>query len=135
MPEKSSKLLDSHAVLKFLQKEEGFEVVEQLLRRATKGELKLLMSEINLGEVYYVLLRTQGETAAEEIFAAWLLLPVQRVPIDFDLVLAAARLKAKFAVAYADCFAAAAATRHRASLVTGDPEFRRFGPELPIEWI
>ncbi len=135
MPEKRTKLLDSHAVLKFLQKEKGFEVVEQLLRVATRGDLKLLMSEINLGEVYYVLLRTQGEAAGEGIFASWLLLPVERIPVDFDLVLDAAKLKCRFPVSYADCFAVATALRHRGTVVTGDPEFKRFGDKVPIEWI
>ncbi len=135
MPEKSAKLLDSHAVLRFLRKEKGFEVVERLLRRATKGELKLLASEINLGEVYYVLLRTLGEATGEEIFTSWLLLPVERIPVDFDLVLDAAKLKSQFPVSYADCFAVATALRQQATVVTGDPEFKRFEDRVPIEWL
>ena len=70
MAEKKLKLLDSHAILKFLRKERGFDAVEQLLRQASAGEIKLLMSEINLGEVYYILLRTQGEAGGEEIFSS-----------------------------------------------------------------
>lgn len=135
MPEKKPKLLDSHAVLKFLRKENGFEVVAQLLRQASAGDLRLLMSEINLGEVYYILLRMQGEAAGEEIFSSFLLLPVERVPADFELVLDAARIKARFPVSYADCFAVATALRHEAPIVTGDPEFKRFQGQVPIEWI
>ncbi|MDA2912758.1 hypothetical protein MYX77_02145 [Acidobacteriia bacterium AH_259_A11_L15] len=67
--------------------------MERLLRRAAQGEVELLMSEVNVGEVYYILLRSQGEAAGEEIFTSFLLLPVERVPIDFDLVLQAATLK------------------------------------------
>ncbi len=48
MPEKSTKLLDSHAVLKFLQKKKGFEVVEQLLRGATRGDVYPLTSTLFL---------------------------------------------------------------------------------------
>lgn len=135
MPEKKRKLLDSHAVLRFLQKEKGFEAVEDLLRRAAHGDLQLLMCEINLGEVYYILLRTQGEVLGEEIFASFLLLPVDRVAADLDLIRSAARLKAEVPVSYADCFAVAAALRHRATVVTGDPEFRKFERRVPIDWI
>lgn len=34
---------------------------------------------------------------------------------------------------YADCFAAALARRKHAKVVTGDPEFDRFGEEVPVE--
>ena len=135
MTEKNKRLLDSHAVLKFLQREKGFETVEQLFRRASEGNLKLLISEINLGEVYYILLRTEGESTGEAIFASFLLLPIERVAADFDLVLTAARLKAEFPVSYADCFAVATAMRHQAPIVTGDPDFRRFTDRATIEWV
>jgi predicted nucleic acid-binding protein len=39
-----------------------------------------------------------------------------------ERVLAAARLKAVHPIAFADCFAAAAATARQATLLTGDPE-------------
>ncbi len=135
VPEKNRKLLDSHAVLKFLQKERGFEAVGQLLRRAANDDLHLFMSEINLGEVYYILLRTQGEAAGEEIFSSLLLLPVERVATDFELVLSAAKLKAEFPASYADCFAVATAMRHQAAVVTGDPEFKRFEHCVAIQWV
>ena len=135
MPEKNKKLLDSHAALKFLRKERGFEAVERVLRRAAAGDLKLLMSEINLGEVYYVLLRTQGKAAGEEIFASFLMLPVERVAADFTLVLSAAKLKAEFPVSYADCFAVATAMQHRAAVVTGDPQFKQLERQVVIEWV
>lgn len=122
-------------MLKFLQRERGFETVEELLRRAARGEVELLMSEINLGEVYYILLRTQGQEAGEEIFTSFLLLPLERVPTDFDLVRQAAKLKAKIPVSYAGCLAVAAALRHDAAIVTGDPEFRRFEAQVLVEWV
>lgn len=53
----------------------------------------------------------------------------------FDDVIEAARLKAGHAVAFADCFAAATALRERAVLVTGDPEFAKFGGALKIDWL
>jgi predicted nucleic acid-binding protein len=49
--------------------------------------------------------------------------------------LAAAGLKARHPVAYADCFAAALAIARKGRLVAGDPEFRRLGKDIPIEWL
>ena len=57
------------------------------------------------------------------------------MPADFELVLAAARIKAQFPVSYADCFALATAIRYEAPIVTGDPEFKRFERQVPIQWV
>ena len=51
-------------------------------------------------------------------------------------LLAAAHLKARTPIAYADCFAAALAIFQEAILVTGDPEFNKIkSAELKIEWL
>lgn len=49
--------------------------------------------------------------------------------------LKSSRLKAKYPVAYADCFAAALATEKDARIVTGDPEFKKMEGEVKIEWL
>ncbi|HUU53185.1 MAG TPA: hypothetical protein VMW44_00925 [Candidatus Bathyarchaeia archaeon] len=36
----------------------------------------------------------------------------------------ASEIKAKFAISYADCFAAATALKFSASIITGDPELK-----------
>jgi len=51
------------------------------------------------------------------------------------ITLEAARLKGKHAVAYADCFAAALGVQKKAKVVTGDPEFKKFGGTVSVEWI
>jgi ribonuclease VapC len=40
-----------------------------------------------------------------------------------------------YPIAYADCFAAALGIRKNAKVITGDPEFRRFGERVKIEWL
>jgi predicted nucleic acid-binding protein len=62
-------------------------------------------------------------------------LPISVVNADLDITLEAARLKGMYPVAYADCFAAALGIRKKAKIVTGDPEFGKFGNILSIEWI
>src|SRR5438067_2295242 len=59
----------------------------------------------------------------------------RRLEADWDLTKEAARLKSKYPVAYADCFAAALAKREGGRLVTGDPEFRRLDKEISVIWI
>ena len=62
-------------------------------------------------------------------------LPVIALDNSLENVIAAARIKAVHALSYADCFAAATAIREQAPLVTGDPEFKKLGKVLPIDWI
>jgi uncharacterized protein len=55
-----------------------------------------------------------------------------------ELVMLAATLKARYAISYADGFAAATALLQDAPLVTGDPELRAMAAKektLQLEWI
>jgi len=57
------------------------------------------------------------------------------IEADMDLTLKAAKLKSKYPVAYADCFAASLAVKKDAKVITGDPEFREMEDEVKVEWI
>lgn len=43
--------------------------------------------------------------------------------------------KVKGNISFADCFAAAVAENKKATLVTGDPEFKQLENELSIAWL
>jgi len=51
---------------------------------------------------------------------------------DEQLVLAAARFKAGGGISYAEAFAAATAQRHRAPLLTGDPELLALRGQIEV---
>lgn len=94
------------------------------------------MNDINIGEVYYILAKERGMQQAEYFINVILpSLPIVRIGNSFEDVLAAARIKAAHAMSFADCFAAATAIREKATLITGDPEFRQVEKEVGIEWI
>ncbi len=93
------------------------------------------MNEINIGEVYYSRARTKSPEQAEAFLEVLPTLPIQPVANTFDHVLAAARLKARYPISYADAFAVTTAQRERATLVTGDHEFRAVEHLIPILWI
>ncbi len=110
-------VLDSWAVLRYLEDTEpAAEVVADLL-----GVERPLMSWINLGEVHYVLRRSQGEDAAIETVRDLREVIEVRLP-DEHLVLDAARIKADYPMAYADALGAALSIAQDATLWTGDPE-------------
>lgn len=130
---KKKRVLDSFALLVFLGKEGGYHRVQDLL--SAEAHL-VLMNAVNIGEVFYVLSRQRGDRAAEYFLSVVLPgLPIGVIDNSFDNVMEAARLKAKHALSFADCFAAATAIRENAVLVTGDQEFRKLGRVLTVEWI
>lgn len=109
--------LDSWAVLAWL---DGDEPAASIVDRAFEKE-RPRMSWLNLGEVAYLVERRHGSDQAAEVvqqLRAALLLD----DVTAERVLAAAQIKAAHPIAFADCFAAATAAAHGATLLTGDPE-------------
>jgi predicted nucleic acid-binding protein len=128
-------VLDSYAFLRFSQDEEGAGRVEEILYGAQRGEIHAYMSEINLGEVYYITIRRLGKNLARRFLDHLLTLPVEVVAPSSDIILSASEVKAQFAISYADCFAVATALKYSASIITGDPEFRLVETLVKIDWI
>ena len=96
---------------------------------------KAYMSVINWGEVYYNPLREEGVKTAEKVIEQLRKYPIELVDADLKLTYEAAKLKARYKIAYADCFAAALSRKLNAVIVTGDPEFRKLGDEYSIQWL
>ena len=129
-------VLDSHPVLKYFEKEEGWEAVSEVLQLAADEKIKLLMSVVNWGEIVYCTLQEYGEEYTERVLHALKNMPIEIEPADKELTLQAAHLKARGGISYADCFAAALALKKKAAeLVTGDKEFKQVEKEVKIRWI
>lgn len=128
-------VLDSWALLAYLDGEPAGTRVRQVLRRARGRELQALLSLISFGECLYVIEREHGLQRAQQAVGIIDQLALRVVPVDRPLVLAAAHLKARHAISYADAFTAAVALRHRGVVMTGDPEFEALASEMPILWL
>ena len=128
-------IFDSFAILKYYQDEPGADRVEKLLRSAQRGQLKALMSEINLGEVYYLTIRRIGLEPAKENLEKLLNLPIEIISPSSELIMKAAEIKAQYAISYADCFAVATANLFSGSIITGDPEFKKVEHIVSVDWI
>lgn len=126
------KVLDSYALLAFFEDEPGADQVHDLLLKAEKNEEKLLMSVINLGEVWYSIARGYSEETAEDKLREIRDMAIEIVDADWNLTRRAARLKSRARIAYADCFAAALAEERKAELITAAPEFKPLVDEVNI---
>ncbi len=133
----AAKVLDSWALMAFLQDEPAAGEVEKLLLKAAEDKHKLLLCVVNWGEIYYSIARAEGEAVAEQKAADLATLAIELVPVsdDLQLVREAAKLKASKKMAYADCFAAALARLRNVEVVTGDPEFKEVEAEVKVAWL
>ena len=127
-------VLDAFALLAMFKAEPGGPRVRELTQKAISGEVRLAMATVNLGEVFYKAVRQTGLERAKSVLAMARQLPIQFLPVDQDLALAAAEIKGVHPISYADCIAAALAQRLGATLVTGDTGFGQV-PDLQIEWL
>jgi len=129
------KVLDSWAILAFLQDEPQAQKVEEILVKCNQDGIPLLMTTVNLGEVWYSVTRDHSGQVADEKVENIRSLGIEIIPADWTLAYQAAQYKAKGNIAYADCFAAALAALRNADLVTGDQDFKRFEGVIKIDWI
>ncbi|MGE5341268.1 MAG: type II toxin-antitoxin system VapC family toxin [Candidatus Omnitrophota bacterium] len=129
------RVLDAYALMVFFEKEPGYETIEGLFTEAWEKNDYLLITAINLGEVFYIVLRECGEDKAREVEEIIQTLPIEVIEADWDLTREAARLKAFNKMSYADCFSAALAGMRNAELITGDPEFRAVENRIKIMWL
>jgi len=120
-------VLDACALLRLAQDEPGAGQVEEILRTAQAGGCRVLLHQINLGEVVYRIGKGFDWTVAERKQAEIGLLPIEAVAFSNDIFWAAVKLKAHYPMSYADCFAAALAMQNKAVLLTSDPEFNVLG--------
>ncbi len=128
------KVVDSWALLAWIQQEGAATSVRQFLLDAEAGDTELLMSWYNVAEVFYVLAKRRSPALAEEFLNRLPSLPMRLFLPDEHAIMAAARIKAAHPIAFGDAFAIALAQAEHATVITGDDEIRRCGA-VPVDWV
>jgi predicted nucleic acid-binding protein len=128
-------VLDSWAVLAYLEDEDSSQKVADLIADAHEHGIPLLMSVVNAGEVWYILAREVSETEADKGVEGLRQLGIDFIDVDWKLARQAGTFKSKNRMSFADCFAAALAKEHKAELITGDKEFKQIENEIKISWL
>ena len=135
MRKPKSIILDSWAVMAYLEGEPSGEKVGTMIADAQDDGTPLLMSVVNAGEVWYTLARRRSAKDADET-VTWLReIGVRIIDADWEITNIAAAYKVRGNISYADCFAAALAKQNKASLITGDQEFKQLENEIEIVWL
>ena len=128
-------ILDSFALLAFLEGEPSADRIRVILQAAQEERALVYLSVINLGEVLYITERERSLVIAQQVLAALEQLPLELLEASQTRVLAAAHIKANYPISYADAFAVAAAQEFQATVVTGDPEFAKVTAIIRVEWL
>ncbi len=123
-------VLDASAVLRFTDREPGFDRIRSLLHEAAQGKNRILLSAVNWGEIVTVL-HKKNSSSADVILANLAALPITVAPVDAGAAERAGRFKWKHNIPYADAFAGAltldcanSQKLDHVTLVTGDYDFK-----------
>lgn len=128
-------IFDSGALLALFENSPGTHKVNELLKEAHRGHCRILMSCVNLGEVYGKILRDHGLDRALWALSATRSLPIELCEANEQRAVDAQNLKTTYSLYYVDSFAAALAIEHKATLVTNDSDFRKLGRTVPLVWL
>lgn len=128
-------VLDTWAVIAYLEDEPSGEQVEDLIATAHEEQIPIYMSVVNVGEVWYTMAREISEEEANASVKSLRDLRIQFENADWEITQEAARFKSQHKMSYADAFAAALTKTKKADLITGDNEFKPLDGEIKIAWI
>ncbi|MBS3944409.1 MAG: type II toxin-antitoxin system VapC family toxin [Melioribacter sp.] len=128
-------VLDSYALIAYAEGEKGVDSVADILKESLSGKSEIFLCVINWGEMYYLALREGGKERAELYKNTFARYPITVIEANKELTLHAAQYKAFHKMSYADAFAAALAKLRKATLVTGDKEFKLLESEIKINWL
>ncbi|MCL2101190.1 MAG: type II toxin-antitoxin system VapC family toxin [Fibromonadales bacterium] len=110
-------VLDACALLAFLKKEEGSEIVKNIIN----SNDDVFLHGVNLLEVYYDLLREFGKDKADSICKEILEMPIKAIyNTSLFFIKTAGYFKANYRISLGDSFVLATAEVHSAIVVTSD---------------
>lgn len=128
-------VLDSWALIAYLEDESAGEKVADIIADAHEHHVSLLMTVVNAGEVWYIVAREASVGEADASIKQIRDLGVEFVDVDWELAKSAGHFKSANKMSFADCFAAALARKVNGHLATGDPEFKQLEKEITITWL
>src|ERR1035437_7199271 len=97
-----NKVLDAYAIMAFFEDEPGADVVRNLLLKAEADDVKLLISVVNLGEVWFSIARTNSPETADQYIQEIQGMAIDIVDADWPLTRQAAAFKTNGNISYAD---------------------------------
>lgn len=122
-------VLDTSALMSFIEDEAGSDRVEQVLR-----EKQVYLPWLVLLEIAYITHQERGEDESHRRYALIKQLPITILwGVDEPILLSASRLKALFHLSLADAIIAGCTINLHATLIHKDPEFEALTGQISLE--
>jgi len=122
-------LLDTSALLAYMEKEAGDERVKSILKNE-----KVFIPWTALAELFYITCRESGETVAEFRYAMLKRTGAHLIwQADESVLISVGRIKASHRVSFADAVIASYAIKYDAVLVHKDPEYETLSGLVEME--
>lgn len=129
-------ILDASAILRFLDKEAGYERVREILRNHSLGSCQAVVCALHWGEVALTLARRHGPVFQAQIVGELLSLGLEIIPATGERAVRSALLKARLGIPYVDAFGVElACDSPEHCFVTADFDVKPAVGEVQIEFL
>lgn len=129
-------VLDSSAVIRFIDHEAGAERVKAIIQMGSRGSSETRISAIQWGEIAGVMRKRLGAQEQERVLQRLLQIDLRVVPASAERAVRAAELRIDRKIAYADAFAVELALDSPDHvLVTADYDFKAVADLARIEFL
>jgi predicted nucleic acid-binding protein len=129
-------VLDSSAVIRFIDHEAGAERVKAILQMGSRGSSETRISAIQWGEIAGVMRKRLGAQEQERVLQRLLQIDLRVVPASAERAVRAAEFRIDRKIAYADAFAVELALDSPDHvLVTADYDFKAVADLARIEFL
>ena len=126
----SNYVLDTSALLAYIENEEGADEVETLFVNALDSTIEIFISTVTCIEVFYISLQEQGNVIAANRLKLIENLPLTQQPLNQQLTKIVGEIKASKSMSFADSCIAGLAKFKNAVLVHKDPEFEQIEEDV-----
>jgi len=129
-------VLDASAILRYLDREAGFDRVSQIINGHLAGLDRVVMSAVHCGEVAGVICRNHGRATVDLALARLFAFGFEIVPATAERAIRAALIKVERNIPYADAFGvelASGSPEH--VLVTADFDLKAATRDVKIEFL
>ena len=129
-------VLDSSAILRYLDGEAGSDRVAEILRGHMAGKCGAVICSLHWGEIAGQVCKQRGMRAMESTLSRLVAFGIPVVSVDADRAVRAALIKFRTAVPYVDAFGVELTTDSRESVfVTADFDFKEARRDVTIEFL
>ena len=129
-------VLDSSAILRYLDNEAGAERVAEIIKSHLAGRCAAMISAFHWGEIAGITFKAHGNAAMELVISRLSAFGLEVVAADADRAVRSSLIKLKRQIPYVDAFGVELAAEGRDRVfVTADFDFKAASREVKIEFL